>query len=188
MFSNKRLGTIAIVFTLIILVGMFSVVYIYKKGNDELISPSPETSGLATDAEMEEDKHHHTVYEIESIEEVGEFVVVTTSYGVFKYPYAFSDLIAIEALETGSSAQLQFFVRMEDEKNPIYTIYYNSGEGSLCGNLELSEDEKLSVWVVFADMPEGLSDDWQQTFYAVKETFNDVLFSMAEDPKFCLVE
>jgi hypothetical protein len=29
-------------------------------------------------------------------------------------------------------------------------------------------------------VPEGINEDWEATFYAVQETFNDVLYSMGE--------
>ena len=185
MFRIKNWVCIVVIFvSLAVIFGGLIWIYFLKNARTEF----PSDPNNSVESETVGD-NNHVEYRIESTNEEGEWVVVKTTYGSFKYPFAFSDLIVIEAADLERSAQLRFFMKMDDNNVPIYTIHYNSGEGSLCGTLKLSDGaESIPVTVVLADKPEDLSEDWRLTFYATQETFNDVLFSMAEDKNFSIAE
>ncbi|MBQ8029477.1 MAG: hypothetical protein IJ262_08755 [Clostridia bacterium] len=119
---------------------------------------------------------------IVSYTENGEWMEVETSYGKFHYPFAFSDIIKIEAVNKGVSAQLRFSAKIEDKIIDAYTIYFNEPKGVPCGILKMSEE--IPVTVEFENAPKKLDDDWLITFNAVQETFNDVLISMSENNDF----
>lgn len=119
---------------------------------------------------------------IMSITENGEWRVLDTTYGKLRYPFAFSDIIEVEAFNEGALSELRFYAKIEGKKMLNYTIHFNDNEGIACGTLKLKDE--IPVSVVFEDAPEGLKEDWLSTFYAVQETFNDVLKSMEENKKF----
>ena len=121
--------------------------------------------------------------------ESGSNVVVDTTYGTFKYPLAFSDLIKFEAVNGESSSQLEFFVHISGKDVPVYSIYYNEGKGDRFGKLSLG-GEYTDIWVsiAFADPDDSVKSEWTNTFYAVQETFNTVLSSMEENDGFTSVD
>jgi hypothetical protein len=65
-----------------------------------------------------------------------------------------------------------------DEK--IYTIWFGGNTGETIGIF----DEKQTVKVEFARLPDYLNEDDRGTFKATQETFNDVLQSMYKSGKF----
>lgn len=124
-----------------------------------------------------------------STDESGDKVDVETTYVKLSFPYAFSDIISVKAVSEDKSASLQFISNIEGEAVTIYSIHFNSDEGIPCGALSLPEyDAEISVSVVFADIPETISEDWVSTFQATQETFNDVITSMSEDDRFTYAE
>lgn len=123
--------------------------------------------------------------QILSTTEDNSWVTVETTYGTFRYPFAFSDLITVKADSNDASASLQFTADVDGEMTVIYTIYYNEENGHPCGTLKLAEDEDpVTVSVVFAELPADMPEASKPTFFATQETFNDVLTSMKEDSRF----
>ncbi len=122
---------------------------------------------------------------IMSLTEEGEWMALETTYGVFRYPFAFSDVIEVEAFNEGGASQLRFYTKIEGRKIKNYTVHYNDNEGTACGILKMKEE--IPVSVVFESYPESLPGDWLSTFNAVQETFNDILKSMMEDKNFSAV-
>ena len=123
---------------------------------------------------------------IMSVTEDGDWVTVKTSYITLRYPFAFSDIIEVEAFNENSASQLRFYSEMDGKKILNYVIHFNDNEGTPCGTLDLKKE--IPVSAEFKAPPKKLSKDWYSTFYAVQETFNDVLKSMSEDKAFCVVE
>lgn len=120
-----------------------------------------------------------------STAETNQWVSVETTYGTFRYPFAFSDLITVQATGTDVSASLQFTADVDGEMTVIYTIYYNEEKGQPCGTLKLMEGEDpISVSVEFTELPADMPEVSKPTFFATQETFNDVLASMKEDARF----
>lgn len=119
-----------------------------------------------------------------SIEEEGEWVTVTTSYGTMRYPFPLSDVIKIEAVNYGEYAQLKFSATVSEKTVPMYTLNFNKDSGIPAGELILPvSGEKIGVSVDFFE-PEGLDENEQSVFYAACETFNDILDSFDENENF----
>ena len=148
------------------------------------------TSRSGTTENVSEKKivQEDTKLQIISTVENNEWIVVETTYGRFCYPRAFMDVIAVETAVVSGDECLKFMSEIDGISTAVYTIYYDSNEGVLCGHQVLPNDEKVNVSVVFEDAPDQISDDWKTTFYAVQETFNDVIVSMSEDSRFTAVE
>ncbi len=134
--------------------------------NDVIINSQTEDAGLS----------------ILSISENGEWITVKTSYITLRYPFAFSDIIEVEAFNEGTVSQLRFYSKMDGKRILNYIVHFNDNEGLPCGTLKLKQE--IPVSVEFKEAPKKLSKDWLSTFYAVQETFNDVLKSMEENIKF----
>lgn len=119
---------------------------------------------------------------VENVTEQGDTVIVTTTYGTVKYPYAFSDLISVEAETFETHAVLKFSAEIEGEKHKLYTLIFNGEEGMPVGTL-LMDGESYTVTALFHDAA-GISDDNMVTFYAAQEAFNDVVNSLSENEGF----
>jgi len=126
---------------------------------------------------------------IEATSESGSWIVVETTYGEVRYPYAFSELISVNATSSKDSAHLQFVAEINGEDVVVYTIYYNEEIGSRLGEFDLGgEVGRVSVSVVFETASDLIPEEWLSTFYATQETFNDVLTSIGEDIRFTEAE
>lgn len=116
-----------------------------------------------------------------SPERQGEMMVVDTSYGEVKFPYAFSDLIGVEALNQGNQAALMFTARINGQDEDLYTIWFNGSDGVTAGSMDLKDGEApVTVTLVIYNPGSNLSGDDLTTFYATQETVNDVLSSLVE--------
>ena len=121
---------------------------------------------------------------IMSIEEEGEWVILTTSYGKMRYPFAFSDVIKTEAVNYGEYSQLKLSAAVSEKTVPIYTLNFNHDSGIPAGELVLPvSGEKIGVSVEFFE-PDGLTEEEENVFHAACETFNDILDSFAENENF----
>ena len=119
---------------------------------------------------------------VETVTERADFVVVTTTYCTVKYPYAFSDLIFVEAKTLEAHAELQFSAEIDGEKYRVYTLYFNGEEGMPLGTLQI-DGESYGVTAMFHEVT-GLDDDDMISIYAAQETFNDVVNSLPENQGF----
>lgn len=119
---------------------------------------------------------------IQSVTESGDWVTVKTSLITFRYPFAFSDIIEVEPFNSGVVSELRFYSKIDGKRILNYSILFNGSKGVPCGTLKNKEETPVSV--EFEEAPKKLSDDWLNTFYAVQETFNDVLKSMEESKNF----
>ena len=119
----------------------------------------------------------------------GEITVGKTSYLEFEYPYAFSDLIGVTAINDDHQTALAFYAKLDGLDRPLYTIWFNGSKGQNVGAFDLQDGEKpVLVTVVFHKPAEELNQDWRTTFYATQETVNDVLVSIQKDPHFVNIE
>ena len=126
---------------------------------------------------------------IESVSESGSWIIVETTYGQVRYPYAFSEIMSVNAINRNNSAQLQFATEIDGTDIVVYTIYYNEEIGSKLGELNLGgEVGNVSVSVLFEAASSSISEEWLTTFYATQETFNDVFASLCEDVRFTEAE
>lgn len=120
---------------------------------------------------------------IDAVEEGEDAMYVTTSYINFTYPYAFSDLLVIEEVNEESCVGLTVSVFLQGRNEKTYTIWINSDRGMPVGALHRGE-KTYRVSMEMYDPRENMSEVYLSTFYAVQETLNDVLQSMAADGDF----
>lgn len=115
----------------------------------------------------------------------GERMVVDTSYMDVAYPYAFSDLISVEAVNQDKITGLEFTAKIDGSSRALYTIWFNSTQGQTAGTFDPQDGEgAVVVTVEFFSPEEALQGDHLVTFYATQETINDVLDSMKLDKNF----
>ena len=119
---------------------------------------------------------------VESVEEQGDVVVVKTTYCTLEYPFAFSDLIRIEADGFGNYAQMVFSAFVGEEEVKLYTLYFNRAVGIPLGNLTVDGVE-YTVTAEIHDLVYA-NEDNRLTYQAAQETFNDVAMSLEKNGNF----
>lgn len=120
-----------------------------------------------------------------SMERDAETMVVQTSYMPVEFPYAFSDLIQVQAVNQDKQAALEFSARIDGADRTLYTVWFNAEVGQRVGSFDLQDGEKpVQVTVVFYEPDAELQGDHRITYYATQETVNDVLTSMEKDEHF----
>jgi hypothetical protein len=120
---------------------------------------------------------------VEQMDEQGDMVILTTNYGVIKYPYAFSDLIHIETETFDYHAQMDFSAQINGKVVRLYTLLFNSGEGIPVGTLQV-DGVDYSVTALLHEIDDSVSDENRITFFAAQETFNEVVTSLGENEGF----
>ena len=114
-----------------------------------------------------------------------ETMVVPTSYVDVAFPYAFSDLIGVEAVNDQTAAGLTFTATINKESHKLYTLWFNSEAGDTAGSFDLEDGyEPVRVSVVFYSPSQKLTGDDKVTFTVTQETINDVLDYMDKDSHF----
>lgn len=150
-----------------------------KKQEQTAMTEVPETVQAQTTAATETHATQDLV--IESTEEQGDMVVVTTSFGQVKYPFAFADLIQVRAVNEGTVASLEFTALIAQEEYPLFAVRFGGSEGIPLGTLEIpGEAEPRAVCAEFYSVDESALGDHAGTFFAAQETFNDVVASLYE--------
>lgn len=119
---------------------------------------------------------------IQSTTEQEDTVIVSTTYGTLRYPFAFSDIMVVEAKTFEDYAMLEFRAVIDDAEFMLYALYFNGKEGIPVGTLQVDGN----IYVITSQLytEENISDDDMVTFYAAQETCNDVLSSLAENQGF----
>lgn len=119
----------------------------------------------------------------------GETTVVDTSYLTVEYPYAFSDLIRVKAINQEEQTALSFCGFINGEEQELYTLWFNGSDGQTVGSFDLEDGKKpVVVTLAFYTPSAQLQGDDRTTFFAVQETVNDVIASMKKDPQFTSYE
>lgn len=121
---------------------------------------------------------------LESVEEKEQLMVVTTSYCVVRYPFAFSDIIQVEVVEYEGSETLMFRASLNGESYPMFCLMFDGVEGSPVGNLTLNDGSVVSVTAQIFPGDESLDSDMLHTFYAAQESINDVISSLMDSQWF----
>ena len=119
---------------------------------------------------------------VESVTEQEDAMLVTTTYGTVKYPFAFSDIISVEAETFEDYAVLSFSTMIDGAEVKLYALQFNGTEGTPVGTLKV-DGEKYVVTSQFYEA-NNISDNSMATFYATQETINDVLRSLSENEGF----
>lgn len=118
-----------------------------------------------------------------------ERLVIDTSYMQLEYPYAFSDLIQVEALNQGNQTGLAFTAKIAGADRKLYTLWFNGRDGEKVGAYDLRDGEKpVIVTLTFYTPAAELQGDDRITFFATQETVNDVMAAMKRDSHFTVYE
>lgn len=137
---------------------------------------APVQTTLATEVVLPE-----AVLAVESVTEQGDMVIVQTTYCDVKYPFAFADLIGVEAEEE----KLNFVLQLSGEEHLLFAICFQEGEGIPLGTLAVEgKEEPVAVWAQIGTADEAALGDNVSTYYAAQESFNDVLASLMENEGF----
>lgn len=115
---------------------------------------------------------------VESVEQEEQTMVITTSYCVLKYPFAFSDLIRVTAVEQDGLPALLFHAYLNGAEYPIFSIVFDGAEGIPVGTLELSDGTTVSVTAQLYEADGSLAQEMLGSFYAAQENFNDIISSL----------
>jgi len=119
---------------------------------------------------------------VESVTEQKDAVLVVTTYGTVQYPYAFSDLLSVEAETFEEYAVLDFSATIDGAVHKLYKLIFNGEEGVPIGTLQ-NDGETYVITAEFYEMS-GVSGDAVITFNAAQETFNDVVNSLFDNEGF----
>lgn len=114
---------------------------------------------------------------IQSVTEEGALVLVTTTYGNFSYPFAYSDLMVINTISEDEYVAFSMCANIGDVE-PVYNIWINHAVGTYAGVLTV-DGETYPVYVEFIAPRENLDSGDLQSFFAAQETLNDVFLSWA---------
>lgn len=122
---------------------------------------------------------------MEEPEEQDGQMVLRTSFGVLRYPFAFSDLLQPELAQDTDRQGIAFSARISGELYPVFTIWFGGHEGLMLGELVLPESGKtVGVYAEMSETPEELTGGALASFYAAQECFNDVSASLMETEGF----
>lgn len=174
-----------------ILLALCAVVTAFAAGGCRKIEKPDEDPTKDTQIGSEDVPEEMNVPElqIETTDEDNKWVTVKTTYGVVRYSSAFSDIVAVTAVQHEAASQLLFTANIGESEIPLYTIRYDEeGEGIVLGTLKLTSNVTVPVSVTLSDAPAELAGNDLATFIAAQETFNDVLTSMMEDSRFTMAE
>lgn len=126
---------------------------------------------------------------IDSLEQQGDMMVLKTSYGTMKYPFAFSDLVEVEAVNREMQASLEWFALIGEEEYPIFTLTFNGNDGEMIGTMVIDADKPAEqVCMLFFTADEKLEEAELQTFYAVQEIINDVIASLPDNEEYTVAD
>lgn len=126
---------------------------------------------------------------VDSIEEQGDLMIVNTPFCTVKYPFAFADLIQVEANNNGDTAELVFSAKLDLSDYRLFTLSFGGSGDILLGTMMLPDrDEAVEVYATLYQIDETLSEDFVNTFNAAQECFNDVVISLMENEGFTPAE
>ena len=126
---------------------------------------------------------------INSVEQQDNMLVVNTSYGTVRYPFAFSDLIEIIAANQEEQSFLEWYVLLGESKYQLFTITFNGTDGVLLGTMVVENGKSAEpVYMQFFAADEKLEGAELETFSAVQEILNDVIMSLEDNEGFTAAE
>lgn len=147
----------------------------------------PEGTELPVKTEPQQTIPRMTPLQVESITQQETMMLVKTNYCAVKYPYAFSDLITVEALQEQSCQVLLFCVTLEGTQYPLFALRFGDAEGIHVGSLKLPETgESVEVWAQLYEADKLVKQNG--TYIATQECINDVITALEEDPNFTPAE
>lgn len=93
------------------------------------------------------------------------------------YSGELADVIFWEEQETAGS--LRFSVKLSGGNAALFTLLLNQSEGELVVMKENGAGEKIPVSFLMEPMPDGLSEEDQQTFCLAQDQVNDIIASLS---------
>lgn len=118
---------------------------------------------------------------VDSIEEQGDMMIVNTPFFQLKYPFAFADLIQVEAVDNGDVAELHFSAKLDLSEYRLFSLTFGGTGDILLGTMVLPQyDAPVQVYATLYRIDGTLSSDFVNTFNAAQECFNDVMMSLME--------
>ncbi|MBR5286574.1 MAG: hypothetical protein IKU30_06730 [Clostridia bacterium] len=134
---------------------------------------------------VEEDVIDFSAFKILSSKYASSKIEVETTLCKISYSAAFSDVISVKPEGLNNCAKLNFYANLSSGETLIYSIIFGGEESTAFGKLQVNEGkETINVYVSFYDAPANLDKDDKATFNATQETFNDVVSSLNDDPRF----
>lgn len=153
------------------------------------IDPIPVETPVQTAVPTEQPKPSRKELTIDSVEQRDSMVVVNTSYGAIRYPFAFSDLIEIVVANQEEQSSLEWYLLLEEAKYPLFSITFNGSDGVLIGEMAVENGEAAEpVYMQFFAADDELEEADIETFYAVQEILNDVIMSLEDNEEFTAAE
>ena len=168
-----------ILFLLILLVGNL------EKARQPVIQEEPGTS-VSTPTSEPSGPNQNDVpgsLTIGSITEQGDVVIVNTNYCQIKYPYAFSDLVQVEAINQGERSVLLFTAYLNGSKVKLYELSFGDQGGMKVGTLSFGQNAVDVHATIYEPIP-GQDEGSRIAFIAAQETFNDVASSLLDNANF----
>ena len=182
MNQSGRMNWILIAVLLVIILGLLvTLLLVIENGREPARPDSPSTTESTPDAQTGTSEQ----LEIERIEEQGDSVVVITNFCRVKYPYAFSDLVQVEQINSDEKVALRFYAVINGKRMDLYELVFG-GEGNLQVGA-LIRPYVLEPMLVYAEIfsePSDLKEDERIAFIAARETFDDVVNSLQENELF----
>lgn len=177
---------VALLVCIILIVGL--VKRLWNSEGDSALTLEPSEND--TMEEITEDPGtSHLEFLIYSVEQEQDMMVVSTSYGQMRYPFAFSDLLMINPVNQMNNSSAEFCMRLNDQEYRAFEIIFNGEEGNLIGHIELEKDMPAEpVYGVFYAPDESIAEGDLSTFYAVQEIFNDIVRSLGENENFIAMD
>ncbi len=125
------------------------------------------------------------VLEILNEDVQGEIVCISLAEFSVEYSYAFYDLIEVRANNGENCSSLEFYLSVSGALYLMYRLNFGAGVGIPLGNMRFAGDDRPApVWAEVAQLPADLPQNYEITFYAAQETFNDAVTSLAKSQSF----
>ena len=121
---------------------------------------------------------------VDTVEQDGDMMVVTTSYCTVKYPFAFSDIIQVEAVQHNGKDALMFQALLGDGVYSLFCFVFDGTEGVPVGTLTLEDGTEVMLMLEIFEASTAMEGSFLNTFYAAQETLNDVIGSLMEIEEF----
>lgn len=182
MNQSGKMNWILIAVLLAIILGLLvTLLLIVDNGQ----GPEQPESPSATESTPNNPTENTQQLEILRIEEQGESVVVITNLCRVKYPYAFSDLIQVEQINSDEKVALRFYAVINGKRAELYELAFG-GQGNLQVGALMRPNvaEPMLVYAEIFAAPSDLKEDERIAFIAAQETFNDVVNSLQDNEMF----
>lgn len=142
-------------------------------------STAPEQTTEATEPTQESTEFVPPfVDEEELIPETEPPVEVSMPEYELTYSGSLKDVIVVEELNDEDPKGLKFTVLLTETQEHIFTLYFNTDQGDLVTVLTDGEGNRIPVAFQMAMIPEGLSEEDQNTFYMAQEAVNEIVASL----------